>query len=106
MYEENKNQTADPSKCDKKTANSNRKVIITSKNLSSVNVKYNDNESPQLNNIRIVVKNATAKWTDSQTENSLENINLTVIPGRLVVVIGQVGSGKVHKCLIYYFNRS
>lgn len=42
-----------------------------------------------------MISNATAKWTDSQTENSLENINLTVIPGRLVAIIGPVGSGKV-----------
>ncbi|XP_060873208.1 ATP-binding cassette sub-family C member 4-like isoform X2 [Metopolophium dirhodum] len=94
MYDENKNQTVNPSKSDKKAANSNRNIIITNKNVSSVNVKYNDNGSPQLNNIGIVVNNATAKWTEAQTENSLENINLTVIPGRLVGVIGPVGSGK------------
>lgn len=49
----------------------------------------------QSNDLGIVISNATAKWTDSQTENSLENINLTVIPGRLVAIIGPVGSGKV-----------
>jgi len=96
MYDENKNLTVNPSKSNKKAANINRKVIITNKNLSSVNVKYNDNGSPQLDDIGIVVNNATAKWTEAQTENSLKNINLTVIPGRLVGVIGPVGSGKVY----------
>lgn len=55
----------------------------------------NENVNEQLNDLGIVISNATAKWTDSQTENSLENINLTVIPGRLVAIIGPVGSGKV-----------
>jgi len=96
MYDENINQIANPSKSDKKAANSNRKFIITNQNLSSVDVKYDDNGSPQSNNIGIVVNNATAKWTQAQTENSLENINLTVIRGRLVGVIGPVGSGKVY----------
>lgn len=96
MYEENINQIAFPSKSDKKAVNSNIEVKTTNQNLSSVNVKYNGNGSPQLNNIGIVVNNATAKWTEAQTENSLDNINLTVIPGRLVGVIGPVGSGKVY----------
>lgn len=55
----------------------------------------NENENEQSNDLGIVISNATAKWTDSQTENSLENINLTVVPGRLVAIIGPVGSGKV-----------
>lgn len=44
----------------------------------------------------MVISNATAKWTDSQTGNALENINLTVRPGQLVVIIGRVGAGKVY----------
>lgn len=96
MYEEKESQEANPSKSDKKAANIYKKVIITNENLSSVNTKYNGNgnRSPELNNIGIIVNNATAKWTNAQTENSLENINLTVIPGRLVGVIGPVGAGK------------
>lgn len=94
LYDEKKDQTANLSKSDKKAANSNKKVVYTKKNLTSVNIKYNDNGSPQLDNIGIVVNNATAKWSNAQTENSLENINLTVIPGRLVGVIGPVGAGK------------
>lgn len=42
----------------------------------------------------IVMKNATAKWLPNYAENSLSNINLKVTPGRLVAVIGPVGSGK------------
>ncbi|KAL5236138.1 hypothetical protein ACI65C_003548 [Semiaphis heraclei] len=94
MYNEKNNQAAYPSKSDKKAANSNKEVIITNTNLSSADIKCNNGGSPQLNNIGIVLNNATAKWKDAQTENSLENINLTVRPGRLVGVIGPVGAGK------------
>lgn len=55
----------------------------------------NQNRQENSNNLGIVVSNVFAKWTDSQIENSLENINLTVRPGRLVAIIGPVGSGKV-----------
>jgi len=44
----------------------------------------------------IVILNATAKWTDDQNSNTLEKINLTVRPGRLLAVIGSVGAGKVN----------
>lgn len=43
----------------------------------------------------ILFSNVTAKWTQAQTSNSLENINLTVEPGRLAVIVGPVGCGKV-----------
>jgi ABC-type bacteriocin/lantibiotic exporter with double-glycine peptidase domain len=53
----------------------------------------------------ILFSNVTAKWTRAQTSNSLDNINLTVEPGQLVVVVGPVGSGKVckinQKCFKY-----
>lgn len=103
LYEEKQNQIVYHSKSDKTNANGDRKVIYTNDNLTPVDIKSNDNEVPQLNNIGIVVTNATAKWLDSQTENSLENINLNVIPGRLVGVIGPVGSGKVHKFIHFLF---
>lgn len=54
------------------------------------------NQDEQLNNFCVVISNVTAKWTDSQTDNTLENINLTVRPGRLVAIIGPVGAGKVY----------
>lgn len=55
----------------------------------------NEDDYTQFNNIGIVVSNVTAKWTDDQIGNSLENINLTVKPDQLVAVIGHVGAGKV-----------
>lgn len=55
----------------------------------------NGNGTKQLSNFGIVVSNATAKWSDTQTDNTLENINLTVRPGRLIAIIGPVGAGKV-----------
>lgn len=42
----------------------------------------------------IIMKNATAKWQPNAAENTLTNLNLKVTPGRLVAVIGPVGSGK------------
>ncbi|XP_016663046.1 probable multidrug resistance-associated protein lethal(2)03659 isoform X1 [Acyrthosiphon pisum] len=54
----------------------------------------NQDDTEQLSNYRIVVSNVTAKWTDSQTDNTLENINLTVRASRLVAIIGPVGGGK------------
>lgn len=56
---------------------------------------HNDSEALAINNSEIVITNATAKWSDGQSNNSLENINLTIRPGRLVAIIGPVGAGKV-----------
>lgn len=53
-----------------------------------------------LNSFGIVISNASAKWTDIQACNTLENINLNIIPGRLVAIIGPVGAGKVHKIIM------
>lgn len=103
LYEEKLDQTVYHSKSDKTNANGDTKLIYNNDNLAPVDIKPNDNEVPQLNNIGIVVTNATAKWLDSQTANSLENINLNVIPGRLVGIIGPVGSGKVHKFIHFLF---
>lgn len=41
------------------------------------------------------MSNATAKWTDAQIDNSLENINLAIGPGRLFAIVGPAGAGKV-----------
>lgn len=48
-----------------------------------------------VNDFDIEISHVTAKWNDDQTTNTLENINLTVKPGRFVAIIGSVGSGKV-----------
>ncbi|XP_046392414.1 ATP-binding cassette sub-family C member 4-like isoform X2 [Ischnura elegans] len=42
----------------------------------------------------ISVVDATAKWSSNVTENTLSKVSLTVKPGALVAVIGQVGAGK------------
>ncbi|XP_048523199.1 probable multidrug resistance-associated protein lethal(2)03659 [Dendroctonus ponderosae] len=42
----------------------------------------------------IFLKNASAKWTATQSDNTLTNITLSVTPGALLAVIGPVGSGK------------
>ncbi|XP_022166672.1 probable multidrug resistance-associated protein lethal(2)03659 [Myzus persicae] len=60
----------------------------------SNNISNENDVVEQSNNFGIVMSNASAKWTDSQIENTLENINLTVTPGRLVAIIGPVGAGK------------
>lgn len=91
MYEEKDSQVANRSKAEKAANGVKRPIIIKDKIMP--NSENNTNE--QSNDLGIVVSNATAKWTDAQTENSLENINLTVRPGRLVAIIGPVGAGKV-----------
>lgn len=97
MYEEKDSQVANRSKADKAT-NGVRKPIIINDNVKPTNMD-SQNDTEQSSDLGIVISNATAKWTDSQTENSLENINLIVRPGRLVAIIGPVGAGKV--CIIY-----
>jgi len=62
----------------------------------SNNISNENGVAEQSSNFGIVISNASAKWTDSQIENTLENINLTVTPGRLVAIIGPVGAGKVY----------
>lgn len=56
---------------------------------------HNNCETQKLNNSEIIITNVTAKWSDGQSHNSLENINLTIRPGRIVAIIGPVGAGKV-----------
>ncbi|XP_026820606.1 multidrug resistance-associated protein 4-like isoform X2 [Rhopalosiphum maidis] len=67
-----------------------KKPIINSASITT----NNDNGMLQSNNLRIVISNATAKWTQNETENSLQHINLTVKTSQLVTVIGPVGAGK------------
>lgn len=55
----------------------------------------NQDETEQSSDFSIVISNVTAKWTDTQTDNTIENINLTVKPGHLTAIIGPVGAGKV-----------
>lgn len=103
LYEEKDTQTANRSKADKAANGASRKPIII--NNDTTNNIGNRNDTEQSNNLGIVVSNVTAKWTDAQTENSLENINLTVKPRRLVAVIGPVGAGKVYYNTNPYYKR-
>lgn len=54
-----------------------------------------EKRNEELKNFGVFVSNATAKWARVHNNNSIENINLTVVPGRLVAIIGPVGAGKV-----------
>lgn len=42
----------------------------------------------------VILKNVCAKWTEESTENTLDNISLSMVPNQLVAVIGPVGAGK------------
>ncbi|XP_015109425.1 probable multidrug resistance-associated protein lethal(2)03659 isoform X2 [Diachasma alloeum] len=42
----------------------------------------------------IVLQNVSAKWSGSEHEDTLTNIDMNIQPGRLVAVVGQVGAGK------------
>lgn len=42
----------------------------------------------------IMMKNVTAKWNNEVSDNTLSGISVKVVPGRLLAVIGPVGSGK------------
>jgi len=55
----------------------------------------NRNDTEKISNFGNIISNATAKWSDSQIENTLDNINLIIRPGRLAAIIGPVGAGKV-----------
>jgi len=81
------------------------KSETTSKNgveMSNINNKNclektteNEEGMDKSGNFGIDILNASAKWILNQPDNSLNNINLTVRPGRLVAIIGPVGGGKV-----------
>nr|CAD7455364.1 unnamed protein product [Timema tahoe] len=42
----------------------------------------------------VSLKNVTAKWNESSSDNTLEKLFLNANKGKLVAIIGQVGSGK------------
>lgn len=56
-----------------------------------------DDESAteQLSHFGVAFFNVSAKWTTSQANNTLENINFITKPNRLVAIVGPVGAGKV-----------
>lgn len=62
------------------------------KNYSDV-IEYDNKNNLALN--RVVLKNASAKWSEDAVE-TLSEVNIDFPPGKLTIVIGQVGSGKVN----------
>ncbi|KAJ4427649.1 hypothetical protein ANN_25297 [Periplaneta americana] len=67
--------------------------IITRSKKISIN-----NEQDQ--KLGITIFNGSAKWTPHSISDTLNNINISVKPGKLCAVIGPVGSGKVQYGLI------
>ncbi|KAF7279494.1 hypothetical protein GWI33_007172 [Rhynchophorus ferrugineus] len=61
---------------------------------------FDSNEDLKMNGddvskpVGIHLNNASVKWVKSQSDNSLENINMDLESGQLAAVIGPVGSGK------------
>ncbi|CAH1738394.1 unnamed protein product, partial [Aphis gossypii] len=53
-----------------------------------------ESDTEQLKNFGVALFNVSAKWTDSQPNNTLDNINLITNPNRLVAIVGPVGAGK------------
>lgn len=97
-YEEKNGQVVNLSKSESiKSNNVLKKPIINSASITT----NTNNETTQSNYLRIVISNATAKWTQNETENCLRHINLTVISGQLIAIIGPVGAGKVCKIINY-----
>lgn len=52
------------------------------------------NDSKKKKKKGIVMKDATATWIPNSFEYSLTDINLKITPGKMVAIIGPVGSGK------------
>lgn len=75
---------------------------IYTKDLLRKSEKSNDNNLTPLKIIAdnnstqegIKIKSLNARWNKESTDLSLENINLHTYPGKLLAVIGPVGSGK------------
>lgn len=70
--------------------------LVNKNNGSFNNIDYHNSAQPS-NNFGVVFSNATAKWSDAQNDNCLENVNLTIETGRLVAIVGPIGAGKVCK---------
>lgn len=98
-YEEKNSQAVNRLSSENGTTNNG----VKKRTVDSAPITTNtDNETMQSNYLRIVISNATAKWTQNGTENCLRHINLTVKSGQLVAIIGPVGAGKVYKIVKYY----
>ncbi|CAI6363936.1 unnamed protein product [Macrosiphum euphorbiae] len=90
---EEKNQISKCSKSDRSVKYDVIKSLIADEKIKNDYEEF-ENETELDGDNGIVILNATAKWMDDQISNTLEKINLTVRPGRLLAVIGSVGAGK------------
>ncbi|KAK9869832.1 hypothetical protein WA026_003561 [Henosepilachna vigintioctopunctata] len=45
-------------------------------------------------NVGVFIKNGCAKWSQASVDNTLSEITLSIHPGKLLAIIGPVGSGK------------
>lgn len=68
---------------------------VDGKTISNGETKNNDDPGENAIDFSVNISNATAKWTNDQKRNTLENINLSIRPGQLIAIIGPVGAGKV-----------
>lgn len=53
-----------------------------------------DSRGTKKDTFALSMTNVTAKWRDDSQDDTLRNVNLIVPHGSLVIVVGQVGSGK------------
>lgn len=96
LYDEKVKPIAPSAKpVDKPTNGGVELSIINDQNFATNNTGDNRTLVGRSNEVGVHVSNASAKWVHGQPENSLNDINLTVSPGRLVAIIGPVGAGKV-----------
>ncbi|KAH0544125.1 probable multidrug resistance-associated protein lethal(2)03659 [Cotesia glomerata] len=77
--------------------NQNKSKKKSNKNEQKNNSNDKEKENEPLIKIddgSVTLDNIYAKWLDSDNEDTLKGINLSIKPGQLVAVVGQVGSGK------------
>ncbi|XP_060851388.1 probable multidrug resistance-associated protein lethal(2)03659 [Rhopalosiphum padi] len=91
--EKHKHNKILPSKPEATSKNSIEMLHFNSEYFAT-NKNDNEENTDQSDNFGIDVLNVSAKWILNQPENTLNNINLSVRPGRLVAIIGPVGAGK------------
>lgn len=50
------------------------------------------------------MRNVNASWTTTAIVNTLHNINIEIGTGKLYVIVGSIGAGKVYIfCIIYIY---
>lgn len=99
LCEEKNVQTVNCIKFQKVAHNARKSISIIDN--GKPNNNENQNDSVEISNLAVVMRNVTSKWIDTQAENTLENIDLTVKSGNLIAVIGNVGAGKVYNIISY-----